>query len=208
MAFNQLPIIRAHLRKLFSRVIAESTYSFDGRRVGAMYDRGLYVVEGSSKLVYDDHDISFEVPEGRYVWIAVAAGQVMELVAGATERAIPLEEAYKRAVHVTERLTALPFEAKKPMQLTLADLRRKIGQVTTDSYEIPLAQCRLQDVQWTLRLSWLGSSAPSPKDAYILSMRWSSETVERELIKKVLEMRILQGNKYEALPLSVWLKGS
>ncbi|MFT3775070.1 MAG: hypothetical protein QM820_57715 [Minicystis sp.] len=208
MAHDPTPVVRAHLGKHFSRVIAESTYAFDPRRIEALRDRSVLVIEGPSQLAYDDPEIGFTLPEGRHVWLSVAAGRVMEIVAGANAQPMTLGEAHARAVTIAEALSSLPFAEPKPALPTLAEVRWELDQVTSDGYEIPLARYRFRDAQWTLRLSWLGKSAPSPRDAYVVSMRWSSEALEDELVNQVLDKRLEHGDEDQALPLSAWMKGS
>jgi hypothetical protein len=170
-----------------------------------MRDRDLYVAEGPSQLVYDDPEAMFEAPEGRYVWMAVAAGRIMELIAGVTEHALTLDEAHERALRVARTLSSLPLVEEQPMELSLAELHEEMERATSERHEIPLARYTHRDVRWAFRLRRLGPVAPLPEDAYILTMRWSSETIEDELLEKVHEKRLAHGDKGKDLPLSVWM---
>lgn len=200
-----LPILRAHLREPFTQVIAAGTYTFDKDRIRKMNDRAVYVIEDPCQLVYDEPEITFEAPAGRYIWLTLVAGRVAEIVAGVTKQALTMEMAYEAASCIDDSLSKLLFDRKQTLRMRLSDIRREMGQVVSDRYELPLAKYWRKDVQWTLRLDWLGAGVPSPEQAYVLVMRWSSSSVEDELMSSVYERRMsTHGDDNEALPMSVW----
>jgi len=209
MSLKTIPTIRAHLSKPFSSVIGAGTYTFDESRIKTMRDRAIYVVEQPCRMIYDEPELVFEASPGRYVWMTIVAGKVVEILAGIVEQALSLNLVYEQALQIDNILQSLPFEEGQSIELRLADIRKEMAAVVSQRYELPVARYWRNEVEWTLRLDWLGSSAPSRENAYVLVMRWSSKSIEDRCMDQLYRKRsAIHGDENKALPMSVWMTQS
>lgn len=209
MSPKTIPTIHVHLSKPFSRVVGTGTYAFDELRIRTMRDRAVYVIEQPCRLIYDEPGLVFEASTGRYVWMTIVAGTVVEILAGIVEQALSLESVYDHALQIDNILQSLPFAEGQSIELQLADIRKEMAAVVSSRYELPLARYWRNEVQWTLRLDWLGANAASPENSYVLVMRWSSNSIEDRCMNQLYRKRLaIHGDENKALPMSVWMTQS
>ena len=211
---DELPVVRAAVGTTLHRVRAASTYAFD---FSGRDDNADFIIEKPVVFEYGggpaDDSLWFRLPPTRFVWLAQDAGVVHSITTTPQLQFTDLDGAYRLAQRIAETIDATTWPRAESEPVTEAELRRIFADPETrETARLTLGLWQVGDVEVYVELkrrfvagSNRAQAAGVDEDSYLVQVGINDPGLSTRLTGRVYERREAAGDRYQALPLSVWL---
>ncbi len=211
---DELTVVRAAVGARLRDVQTASSYAFDfsGRN-----DNADFIIEEPVGFEYGgdatDGSLRFRFPPTRFLALSQDAGVVHSITTTPQLQRADFDGAYELAQRIIGIIDATAWERVESPPVTEAELRRIYADPETrETARVALGRWQAGDAEMYLefkRLFAAGSNraraAGVREDGYLVEVGVSDPDLSSTLTGRVYGRREAAGDRYEALPLSVWL---